>query len=157
MPYVTQDRRVGLREPIDELVSTLGEDSQLCVLVAKIALLYHTDRLSKLVVEELVNRANRDEDITGDINFCICRLLVGYTHIHTDPRYWKVNLINRVLRKAQKMVSSSTTWFSEAAIERAESVIDDVRLELYSRYAVDYELKKCAENGDIMEDRESTQ
>lgn len=151
MPYVLQNRRIGLREPIDKLVSTLGEDSQLHELVMRIALVHVPD--SKVTVNtELANREREDEDITGDINFCICRLLVGYTKIDQDPRYHKVNLINKVLRKAQSVVSNaSRCWFSLATIERAAAVLDDVKMELYRRYAGPYEDLKCAENGDIMD------
>lgn len=151
MPYVLQDRRVGLREPIDKFVRTLGVTSQLHELVMRIALVHQPD--SKLTVNtELADRERDGQDITGDINFCICRLLVGYTKIHEDPRYHKVNLINKVLRKAQHVVSNaSRCWFSQEAIERAAAVLDDVKMELYRRYAGPYEDLKCAENGDIMD------
>ncbi len=150
MPYVLQDRRVGLREPIDSLASTLGEDSQLHELIMRIALVHEPD--SRVTVNtELASRERDGDDITGDINFCICRLLVGYTHMHTDPRYHKVNLINKVLRKAQSMVSdTSRYWFSLASIERAAAVLDDVKMELYRRYAGPYEDEKRKLNGDIM-------
>ena len=150
MPYVLQDRRVGLREPIDKLVKTLGITSQLHELVMRIALVHQPD--SKVTVNaELADRERDGQDITGDINFCICRLLVGYTKIHEDPRYHKVNLINKVLRKAQSVVSrSSRCWFSQEAIERAAAVLDDVKMELYRRYAGPYEDEKKKLNGDIM-------
>ncbi len=150
MPYVDQSRRVGLREPIDKLVKTLDVTSQLHELVMRIALVHQPD--SKLTVNtELVDREHDGQDITGDINFCICRLLVGYTKIHEDPRYHKVNLINKVLRKAQSVVSgSSLCWFSREAIERAAAVLDDVKMELYRRYAGPYEDEKRKLNGDIM-------
>ncbi len=151
MPYVDQSRRVGLRESIDELVATLGEPSQLHELVVRIALVHQPD--SKLTANvELADRERNGQDITGDINFCICRLLVGYTKIHEDPRYHKVNLINKVLRKAKSVVNgSSLCWFSREAIERAAAVLDDVKMELYRRYAGPYEDLMCAANGDIMD------
>ena len=151
MPYIDQTRRVGLREPIDQFISTLKEPSQLHEFVMKIALVHQPD--SKLAVNAELARRERDgQDITGDINFCICRLLVGYTKIHEDPKYWKVSLINKVLRKAQNGVSNASSWFLPETIERAAAVLDDVKMELYRRYAGPYEDLKCAENGDIMDD-----
>ncbi len=147
MPYVLQDRRVGLREPIDSLVDTIGVNSQLHEFVARIALVDDTTAVS----EELSDRESKGDDIEGDINFCICRLLVGYTKMHEDPRYWKVNLINKVLRKAQSIViGTSRCWFTQDTMERAAAVLDDVKMELYRRYAGPYEDEKRKLNGDIM-------
>ena len=153
MPYVLQDRRVGLREPVDALRTT---DAELPFVIAAIALVVESGINVEDVAEvskELAAREKRGDDITGDINFCICRTILGHTSIHTDPRYSKIHLINRSLKKADVVVvgAFSTNDFSEERIERATGVIEDVKLGLYSRYAVDYEAKKRAENGDIMD------
>lgn len=149
MPYVDQSRRVGLREPVDRLVNQTHE-CDLGRFVAQIALLYGYD--VQTIAGELHRREKAAEDITGDINFCICRFLVGYTRMHKEPRYSKVNLINRTLRRAQVIVAAaSLVWSSQGTKDRAAAVLDDVKMELYRRYAGPYEDLKCAENGDIMD------
>jgi hypothetical protein len=107
----------------------------------------------KAVVNELAKRRSEEGhvEIAGDFNFCICRFLVGYTVIHLNPRYSKVNLINRILRRVQNGLRDGHEQHQTAEI--ADGIIDDVRLELYRRYAAGYEDLKCADpkNGDIME------
>ncbi len=150
MPYILQDRRVGLREPVDKLVRETVDRLDLDSLVGQMALLYGHD--VQLIAGELHRREKAGEDITGDINFCVCRFLVGFTKMHEEPRYSKVNLINSTLRKAQVLVAScNRCWFTQKTQDRAAAVLDDVKLELYRRYAGPYEDLKCAQNGDIME------
>ncbi len=163
MPYVSQDRRVGLREPVDAIKIT---DEELCFAICAIAVAdFEIDvKDVREVCEELFKRDERGEDITGDINFCICRMILVHTQVHVDPRYSKIHLINKSLRKAQIALSVREAYerYGVEEVDRATGVIDDVRLELYRRYAGPYEDLKAfggtdvhgkvhVANGDIMD------
>jgi len=153
MPYVLQDRRVGLREPIDKSIVPFADDG-LWIEVAIIALVSDGILKFRELITELRAREKRGDDITGDLNFCICRLLVGFTSIHTEPRYSKVHFINKTLRLAAEYVRDAKR--DELDVDRAGAVLEDVKMELYRRYAGPYEdLKRRpvseGGNGDIMD------
>lgn len=151
MPYIEQERRIGLREPIDKIVEheQAGNLSWMGTTISKIAtwsayipsLCPEVDQ----IINELGKRKEKNEDIVGDINFCISRLLVKTTNIHEEPRYNKVHSINEMIKVAELNVLQ---WCGRAGIS-ALTVLDDVKMELYRRYAADYEDIKKELNGDI--------
>lgn len=177
MPYVLQDRRVGLREPIDEAVAEMKKvcdedprqwqsetfkqmvenDLVYIFRLAESSLDFDGGRTIEIdtpihrVTKVLRARLADGQQIGGDMNFCACRYLVGLTEIHLTPKYedkiqWIQERIECIKRR----------FFAEhqknvAQAKKAIGILQCVSLELYLRYAVDYEAKKLAENGDIMD------
>jgi hypothetical protein len=96
--------------------------------------------------EELINRVNNDEGIDGDMNFCISRLLVLATDIHTEPRYSKIVWIQKVLEGAKGFIIH---FFGQKLWSLG--TLNCVQMELYRRYGASYESEKMKINGDIVD------
>lgn len=151
MPYITQDRREGLRELVDTIATKdqRGDANWVGVVIAR--LLTWSNYIPSFVpeIDEIIKivdgRASKGEFIAGDLNFCVSRLLVKCTEIDKEPRYHKVHFINQALKAAELACTHTCGRTALSAL----TLIDDVRLELYRRYSAGYEDSKCAENGDI--------
>ena len=164
MPYIRQNRRIELRrlvdEKIDQNINCNPQNIHLGGVIASILTMnnfcenyfsFSDSENVREIVHILRNRfQNEGESMIGDLNFCVCRFLVGITNIHKEPSYEKINTINRILNWSIYKVNNE--WKGRGLIwERAISIIDDIKLELYRRYAGPYEDKKMIDNGDIMD------
>jgi hypothetical protein len=122
------------------------------------------------VVAELKARKERNEALGGDINFCLCRYLVGLTKIHESPRYeTKIQWIQERLEGVRLRITDGAgsgldvsdvcsllsivaegTRISGQRTYRL-GILSCVGQELYARYARAYEDAQCEANGDIMD------
>ncbi len=156
MPYIEPSRRVGLREPVDKIVEhdQAGNPSWMGTAISRIAtwsnyipsVCPEVDEIIKVISE----RKEKGDNVAGDINFCISRLLVKVTKIHEEARYFKIHWINEMIKVAGLNISH---WCGRGGVS-ALTVLDDVKMELYRRYAAPYEDKKRKPvseggNGDI--------
>lgn len=174
MPYITQARRRGLKDHCDqiaEIVRTedLGQAALieivwvLCSSASGLGRLPTTldyagvveSPLSKLVME-LTARSNKCEAIGGDLNFSICRILVGSTQVHVEPAYEdKIQLIDEVIDYTQRTLFKdfdNPTKINET-LAWVLGVLKCAGRELYRRYGVPYEdqARQRADSGDIMD------
>lgn len=184
MPYITQERRKGLAEAIDEHVEgcrdaveqndcwqkdtwkevvendiyfilSLSEPRGLELGKEKIKIETPLPRVTK----ELRERLGRGEAIGGDLNFCVCRYLVGLTQIDVSPRYEsKIQWIQERLESVKLRFGNLETGFGFSIPvsdwnKRCLGILQCVSLELYRRYAAPYEDDACARegSGDIMD------
>ena len=166
MPYITQGRREGLREPIDEQVAGMRKVSEpgderwlqgesltdlvegdlhfILTLNASVSL-DEFDVMTPLVrvTKELRNRLEDGQQIGGDLNFCLCRYLVGLTAIHHKPKYEdKIQWIQERLVGVTMLIQETNGPYTKAD-KRSLGILRCVAMELYNRFATPYELQKC--------------
>lgn len=174
MPYIDQSKRVGLREPIDEQTAemrkaygrypdlwrsetfkqTVEDDLVYLFRLAESRLDFDGERTIEIdtpmprVTRVLRARLADGQQIGGDLNFCACRYLVGLTEIHLTPKYEdKIQWIQeRLCAVGLRFADADPTDWNKKVL----GILQCVSLELYIRYAVEYEAEKLAENGDIM-------
>ncbi len=177
MPYITQSRRRGIREHCDQIAEIARKDDQfdqldyieivywLVACTSDLAMIpvkfqsEHVDAVSSPLsnlIMELTERGDQEQPIGGDLNFSICRILVGATQIHVAPRYEsKIQLIEEVLdyvpRKLFDQYDHPTKYHAQLAW--GLGVIKAASKELYRRYVVPYEDIACRreDSGDIMD------
>lgn len=161
MPYIDQSRREGLREPIDEEVArllTYAEPSsdewqsdsftELVEHALHFMLTLSTAKMSKpsvlaRVTKELRNRLEDSQAIGGDINFCLCRYLVGLTQIHHKPKYEdKIQWIQERLVGVAMLIQEKDGPWTQVD-KRSLGILRCVSQELSRRYAGPYEDQKC--------------
>ena len=111
--------------------------------------------LSKLIME-LTERGDREEAIGGDLNFSICRILVGVTEIHKTPRYEsKIQFIEEILEYTSRKLFTKYDHPTgiNTPLAWGLGVLACVSKELYRRYGVPYEDIACGreDSGDIMD------
>lgn len=179
MPYISQERRAVIREAIDEQVDvmrklsegrpeglqdevykTLLEDDIWYMLQLKTSTLQFSEGRSidintpmPRITAELRRRLDSGEKVGGDLNFCICRYLVGLTQIHTAPRYEdKIQWIQERLEAVAKRIPEHSGHPTDQD-KKALGILRCVSLELYRRYSAKYEDEACKREdaGDIME------
>jgi len=151
MPYIEKSRREKLRVHVDAMAKEISEIVDLrnriftaSTAVANIALVMtsNPNPHMKEIVKEL---SSRKDDILGDLNFCISRLLVIATQIHKEPKYGKFVCIESIL---ESTISYIKFFYGEDKIF-ALATLKCVGRELYRRYGIPYENIKMKINGDI--------
>jgi hypothetical protein len=173
MPYIKQTRRSGLKEHCDQIAliardENFGQEevieivTTLVACTASLALLptlKHaapvTSPLCKLIME-LNERGDREEAIGGDLNFAVCRILVGFTQIHEAPRYEsKIQFIDEIIDYAQRSIFAQfdNPVSINTGVAWANGVLKCAGRELYRRYGGPYEdiARAREDSGDIMD------
>jgi hypothetical protein len=137
------------RRPLSEtdMVKHLSQD------IARIAIMGENYSLEDdypigRLIAVLNERQQEKQNVTGQQNYSICRLLLEVTKLHSEPSYSKIHFVNVVLRAAEREIN--LRHVSEYRKDCCAALIDDVRLEIYRRWSSVYEENKKNLNGDVV-------
>jgi hypothetical protein len=142
MPYIIQERRDTLEDPIQLTAEEIGNTSIIDI----------PHRLAATVNRIVDNRVPEGRFkkleqafadlpkpvVNGDINYALCEILMRAFKLDTEPRYSKIDAVMQIL---ESMVDRTTWWLI--------GTIKCVQAEIYRVVAVPYEKYAAIKNGDI--------
>jgi hypothetical protein len=157
MPYIEQSRRPELDKSLDAIVLQILErpSHERCIITAHclVSLLGLTstwgpDRHNLLELTKTL-RCRRDatQNIRGDVNYCVCRILCGVCKIHEDPSYDVIVWLKTCLTRTCEILR----FEHGAGATECIATLDLVWGELRRRFVDGYEHKKMLENGDLFQ------
>lgn len=157
MPYVTQDRRIILKDIIDEVLSWMRYPMETDVahyLRRMLLYIYFPKLFDGSAYPETQNQLDTIQGaiqqlgtiVNGDINYLLCMILIIHYDLDKNPRYSRIDGAVRAL----ELLKDITQRQFNDLYEWIAGTIRCVELELYRRIAAPYEDLCIEKNGDII-------